>query len=456
MDGNAIEVGSRLELLVDDQLLERSVGVELRLQHPVPREVVLVHDRPWEGNTCCYHTVFRDGDVYRMYYRGSHWDEAAEQSTHAEVACYAESADGVVWRKPELGLVEFAGSRANNIVWDGYGAHNFTPFLDANPACLPSQRYKALAGSGREGLRALVAADAVNWSLLQAEPVITLGAFDSQNLAFWDSVRGVYVEYHRHFEEIDGVPMRRIMTSTSPDFVHWSTPVWVEFPGNVWEQLYTNQIGPYYRAPHLYLGFPKRFVPERRVVEPKPEGVSDGVFMSSRDGVTFRRWEEAFIRPGLQPERWYNRNNMTACGVVPTAAFLDHAPDELSLYSTEHYYHGAASKLRRFTLRMDGFVAAAGGPRGGEILTRPLVFAGGELVLNLSTSAAGAVRVEVQDDVGRPLPGLELAACEEIYGDGLEIPVRWTSGQGLAELAGRPLRFRFALRDADLFALRFR
>ncbi|MFA6112299.1 MAG: hypothetical protein WDA75_26365, partial [Candidatus Latescibacterota bacterium] len=321
MSDEGIEIGSRLELLVDDLLIERTVDVELRLQHPVPREVALVHDAPWEGNTCCYHTVFKDEDRYRLYYRGSHYDEQAERSTHPEVSCYAESRDGIHWEKPDLGLVEFQGSRQNNIVWNGYGAHNLAPFLDGNPACRPEARYKALAGSGKEGLRALVSADGVRWSLLRQEPVITKGAFDSQNLAFWDGGRGRYVEFHRQLEKVDGVAVRRIMTCTSEDFLHWTDPVWVEFPLAVLEQLYTNQVGPYFRAPHLYLGFPKRFVPGRRVVEPKPEGLSDGVFMTSRDGVNFRRWEEAFIRPGLQPERWYNRNNMTACGVVPTRAF---------------------------------------------------------------------------------------------------------------------------------------
>ena len=108
-------------------------GVELRLNKPVPREVALVHDAPWEGNTCCYHTVFRDGDVIRMYYRGSHYDPEDEDDK-SQVVCYAESRDGIEWVRPELGLVKYGGSKANNIVWDGQGSHNFAPFRDTNPA----------------------------------------------------------------------------------------------------------------------------------------------------------------------------------------------------------------------------------------------------------------------------------------------------------------------------------
>ena len=107
-----IDIGSRRELFVDRHLIERLDGVRLQLHRPQPREVVLVTDKPWEGNTCAYYTIFQDGDKYRMYYRGSHWDEQANKAAHPEVVCYAESADGVHWVKPQLGLFEFNGSKA--------------------------------------------------------------------------------------------------------------------------------------------------------------------------------------------------------------------------------------------------------------------------------------------------------------------------------------------------------
>ena len=126
------------------------------------------------------------------------------------------------------------------------------------------------------------------------------------------------MDFHRHFADEDGARVRDIMTCTSPDFLNWSEPEWLTFTGAPREHLYTNQVTPYHRAPHIYMGFPKRFVPTRSMVEHRHKGVSDGVFMTSRDGVTFRRWGEAFIRPGLQLERWVNRNNMTAWGIVET------------------------------------------------------------------------------------------------------------------------------------------
>ncbi len=63
-----IEIGTRRELFVDDFLTDRRDGLELRLQAPGPRAVVLEHDAPWEGSGCGYHTIFRDGEIVRMYY----------------------------------------------------------------------------------------------------------------------------------------------------------------------------------------------------------------------------------------------------------------------------------------------------------------------------------------------------------------------------------------------------
>jgi len=110
-----LAIGSRLEPLVDDYLIEHLDGAELKLHAPTSREVAIEHDKPWEGNVCAYHTVFQDGPIYRMYYRGCHWDE--KKGMAHEVTCYAKSPDGIRWTKPELGLVEFTGSKQNS--WKG-------------------------------------------------------------------------------------------------------------------------------------------------------------------------------------------------------------------------------------------------------------------------------------------------------------------------------------------------
>ena len=137
-----IDIGSRRELFVDDHLVERmSGGARLRLHRPVETDDVFVHDTAWEGSRSMYHTVFRDGDRYRLYYRGSQIDlSAGKYAIRYNVTCYAESRDGIHWKRPELGLVEFRGSKKNNIILSGEICHAFVPFKDTNPDCPPEQR----------------------------------------------------------------------------------------------------------------------------------------------------------------------------------------------------------------------------------------------------------------------------------------------------------------------------
>lgn len=159
-------MGNRLELFVDDYLIDAIQGdVQLQLLKPEAQEVVLVTDKPWEGNTSGYFTFFQDGDVYRMIYRGWQHD-VQKKAEHQEVTCYAESQDGIHWIKPDLGLCEWQGSKQNNIVWLGPGTHNFTPFRDDNPGTPAESRYKALGG-GSDGLLAFASPDCKQWRVMQ-------------------------------------------------------------------------------------------------------------------------------------------------------------------------------------------------------------------------------------------------------------------------------------------------
>ncbi|MCZ6678599.1 MAG: hypothetical protein O7E52_15290 [Candidatus Poribacteria bacterium] len=465
-----IEIGNRLELFVDDYLIDEISGATRTLHAPQPQEVACVHDNPWEGSSSGYKTVFQDGDLYRMYYRGSHviYTPDGYHDPHPQVVCYAESHDGIHWTKPELGLIAFDGDKQNNIIWEGVGAHNFAPFKDANPDCKPDEKYKAL-GSGEGGLYAFKSADGIHWSLMKDQPVITRGAFDSQNLAFWDTLRGEYREYHRDFRE-----GRDIRTGTSRDFLNWSDPVWLEYAPERGSELYTNQVIPYYRAPHIFLGFPTRYIDRgwsestkalpqleyRRLRGSKSQregtAVTDGMFMSSRDGYHFDIWPESFIRPGLRlRDNWFYGDNYQNWGLVETKSHIDGAPDEISIYASEASHQGDDCRWRRFTLRVDGFVSVQAPLSGGEFVTKPLIFEGAHLAMNFSTSAAGSILVEIQDESGNPIPGFGLDDCPEVFGDALERVVPWKNGTDVSQFAGRPIRLRFVLADANLYSIRF-
>lgn len=441
-DKTMIDIGSRLELFVDEFMLDAMTGEARRwLHHPIRRETVLQFDRPWEGAAAGYVSVMVEEGRIRLYYRG--WPAIGGR----ENTCVAESQDGINFTRPNLGLFEWEGDRDNNIIWMGAGSHNFTPFLDTNPAAPDHQRYKALASAGpNASLVAFASPDGYRWEKIQEEPVITVGAFDSQNLAFWDPLREQYVEYHRGFR--DGV--RDIMTSTSPDFINWTEPRWLSYGDAPREHLYTNAIAPYFRAPHIYLGFPNRFVPGRKkVAEHEQAGMNDGVLMSSRDGLNFERWREAFLRPAADPFCWTDRNNYIAWQLAPTS------DTELSLYWNEHYRR-PTHRLVRGTVRMDGFVSVNSGAIGGEILTRPFTFEGSNLVVNYSTSAVGMLQFELCDEAGEAYPGFALADSERLFGDDIAHVVHWTGGPDVSSLAGQPVRLRVKMRDADLYSFQFR
>ena len=456
-----VDIGSRRELFVDDLLIGKLKGTRLKLHSPqllrrMPR-------RPF-GH---YATVIQDGDLLRLYYRGdkapgAHWRNGWGKYHEGEVTLYAESRDrGVNWLEPDLGIHEVPEMPAGNVVMQVEEhtflvTHNFTPFIDARPGVAPEQRYKALGGGryppenwggwsspneraklreryGPGGLKAFASADGLHWKLLRNEPVLSekVGAFDSQNVAFWSEAEQLYVAYFRFFKN----GLRSIRRSTSKDFLNWSEPVDMEAnePG---EHLYTNGTQPYFRAPHIYIALPTRF-------QAREGAITDIVFMATRPGSGryHRHFREALIRPGLGERGWGNRANYITLNAVQTG------PAHMSLLM----YGGA-----QYRLRLDGFISVHADYEPGEFVTKPLRFSGSELELNYSTAGAGRLRLELQDEGGEPFPGFTLDDCQVIYGDEISRVVKWKDGSDLGKLAGRTVRLRMVMNEADVFSLRFR
>lgn len=455
-----ILIGDRIEPLWDNHLIDSMNGVSLKLHEPVPRETVFKFDKPWEGRYCGYVTVIQDGALYRMYYRGM--PQAGSDGSIGEFTCYAESRDGVRWVRPDLGIHEIQGKKNNNAVLANAVpfSHNFAPSLDERPGVPANERYKALAGTSTTGLVAFVSADGLHWSKLREEPVITKGMFDSQNVAFWSESEQCYVCYFRTFTKVGYEGFRTVTRTTSLDFLNWTEPVQMSFGDTPIEHLYTNQTVPYFRAPHVYVALAARFMPGRRVVpaelaatlggEEKYSGdCSDAVFMTTRGGNSYdRTFMEGFVRPGLGLENWTSRTNYPARGIVPTGT------DEISFY-IQRRYGQLDHSLQRMTLRTDGFASVHAPYAGGGWTTKMLIFEGKELRLNVATSAAGGVKVEVIDEVGAVVPGYSLDDCLEIIGDEIDRTVHWKSGSDLSAFAGKSIRLRFAMKDADVYSLRF-
>ena len=144
-----VDIGSQRELMVDDYLIEHFVGgAELEIHRPMPREVVLTHENPWEGSGCGYYTILRDTDRLRMYYTCQQQPVTGTEivPTHPLYTGYAESVDGIHWTKPNLGLFAHEGSTDNNIIWAGNGAR-FHP-LSGHESELRRKRSTSASPSG--------------------------------------------------------------------------------------------------------------------------------------------------------------------------------------------------------------------------------------------------------------------------------------------------------------------
>ena len=504
----AREIGNELQLFVDDWLIESMHRTERVLHRPQAKEIAIQLDRHWEGTTLYDPSVLKDGDRYRMWYRTG-------GPGRPHLWGYAESTDGIHWVKPELGLIEYRGSTKNNLVWPVAGApcSTLSVFIDGNPAAKPEERYKSIAtgkdltsSNDRPVIYGLVSPDGLRWRLVQKKHVIRPpaddAALDSHNLCLWDSARQQYAIYARGWyrrggrppegeilkKELDQVTLklpsgevrevariRDIRRFTSPDFINWSEPEYIQYEVEPKNHLYKNSAIPYFRRPDHILMFAKRFLPDRKFDpdwpdlyrDPPPNwpdcsevkvpgttqiygcaGLSDILFMFSRDGLHFRRFQEAFIRPGLDRLNWHGRAIEVGPSLVPSGE------GEMSLYYIENY--GTPSvRIRRGALRTDGFVSLQADYQGGTVTTQPFTFAGSRLQLNYSTSAAGSIRVEVQDAAGKALPGLGLEDCLIIFGDELDRVVSWAKGSDFSEFEGQSVRLKFEIKDGDLFSMQF-
>lgn len=463
-DGNKetiLQLGSRREIFVDHYLIDQLNGLQIVKHEPLDEGPVLYFDKQWEGIFSGYCTIIRDGANFRVYYRGL--PMAGKDGTDLETTCVAESPDGIHWVKPNLKIYQINGSRKNNVVLanEAPSSHNFSPFLDTNPTADAGQRYKALAGEGKSGLMAYGSADGLHWKKLSKEAVFTKGVFDSQNVAFWSESEQCYLCYFRTWTEGGYKGFRSVSRTTSADFLHWTDPVPMTFGNTPLEHLYTQQTSPYFRAPHIYIAIGGRFMPNKQVltdaqanelhVDPKYfKDCSDGYFMTSRGGERYdRTFMEAFIRPGIGLNNWVSRSNYPALNVVQTG------PAEMSLYVNQDYAQPTAH-LHRYSMRLDGFTSLRAPYEGGELTTRLFTFDGSQLELNYSTSAAGEIRLELQDPSGKPVPGFALEDAQPIIGNEIAGMARWKDKTKLGELAGKPIRMRIYIKDADLFSFRFK
>ena len=497
-------IGGNRELFLDNHLIASlKKGARRVLHHPERREVVMTFDEPHEfGNASNYHSIVKDNDRYLFYYRGGGGQPTPDRKGIFNfVLCAAETTDGINFKRCPVNLLpEGSNVVLNNAMTDDLTPNELntcpatsTVFLDTNPDCPREERFKMIVSDETppiecNGMYLYVSADGYNFIRKSSErfDLDPESYYDSANLAFYDPNIGEYRLYYRHYKNLHkkNKPIyRTIMTCRTRDFVHFHDTQVLKFnPGfqalfNQGQQLYTNNAMTYFRAPHIYLGFPARYydsgswdysvlnLPDLDLRTFRSgwslrEGtaLTETVLISSRDGVNFTGFGEAFLRPGPQKERssWAYGDCYFGCGMIPTKSHLAYgAPDELSFYFTEAYGSEGTVRVRRCSLRMDGFASINFPASGGILKTKPFVFSGNRLTLNLASGAFGRFKIGFQDENGADIPGFSLDDALHSTGDGLELTAYWKNGCDLSSLAGKTVVLTMAARDADLYSIQF-
>ena len=470
-----IQLFSRRECFFDDTLIDNEcTTAEFLVHSPVRREVVMTCDAPWEGNGSDFFNMFYDDGKWRMYYLG--WEFFNPAGIRA---CYAESVDGIHWTKPSLGICEWEGSYDNNIIIDPTivpHLDNFMVFRDDNPACPPEKKYKAILMYKKFNLWCFYSHDGLHFEKGNVITSMT-GKYDSLNVAFWDSTAKKYRLYFRgahnsstkelvlEFKEGD---IRDIRYMESDDFEHWTEPRMLDFGESDDIELYTNVVSPYYRAPHILIGFPSRYVyrkgwtsnydelcgreeRKKRYEKNARYGlvVTDCVFMASRNGYKFHRHDEAFMRPGAErPNNWVYGDCYPVRGLIETPSSVEGEPNEISIYAKDNHWTGPA-ELVRYTIRLDGFVSLHAKYKEARVLTKPFVYDGDTLHINFSTSALGHMYFTLIDEEGNRYESAET------FGDSVDRVVHFLDENAVKNLCGKPVTLEVRMCDADLYSIQF-
>ena len=349
-----------------------------------------------------------------------------------------------------------------------------------------------------KGQYAFVSADGIRWRLLSPER-IPVKHNDTHFSVFRDQRIGMYVAYTRrrrpspaqaaYYGKRYGIEGRTMVLTAgrivSPDFRTWTEedaydwddpgfhPVLTISPDAVDQagsprgltrmDFYGPNVSKYDGIPDAYIALPNayyhwKFDLTRKSRRGKPiqlPSTLDVQLMTSRDGIRWSRTPERrpFIRLGPKGSFWSSTlwpANVLAVGdeVWIYFAGLDVSHKEQSLLKSD----GART---RAILRLDGFLSADAAYTGGELTTRPLLFNGDRLQLNLATGAGGVLRLEILDGNGKPVPGFTLEQADEINGNYIRVMASWRRSSELGPLAGKPVKLRFVMRDTKLYSFQF-
>jgi len=458
-------------LFLDAAVVEQRSGLE-RVFHSAtkhPANPVLRADRPWEmgagyGGPYVYGTVFWDEGKLRLWYH--------TQCGGAYLNCLAESPDGIAWTKPELGLVEFGGSKANNIVVGaGPAPGEKPPFAGQgqchNPSVIkrpwekdPAKRY-ALFCYGQEYRWARVAfsPDGLRWTF--APETREKGLFSSSDVLsfFWDPYAARYVGTWKSSNRRG----RAVGVVWSRDGLTWQKPV--EGPVFVADdldpdatQVYGMPVFPYQG---LYIGLP--WIYNARWF--KYGGYTDQrLYESELDSPctmdTQLAWSWDLINWTRPPERQafipHGEAGQFDSGMIYTARAPVQVGDELYFYyggwDGPHNGKRVKAAIGLATLRLDGFCSLRAGAAEGWCISRREPLRVPRVTINARTAADGYVLAELLDREDRVIPGFSRADCVPFSGDAVRHVLAWRTAALPDAHRDGDKKIRFILKQADLFS----
>ncbi len=438
------------QLFLDDTWIESASRLE-RVWEAAELfpEPVLRPEAPWEGRqVVLYGSVFRLAGEWRMYYM-------TYNPPLPSWYCLATSRDGIRWERPNLGRVEFQGSKANNIVWaPGEGERHDGPSLchDPEDTARPFKMMVHIFSDTKKPAGQYVAfsRDGIDWTTHPTAVLTSTG--DRTNLLSGRDHRGKFVAYLRHRDMMKTQRARTIWWSESEDFFRWSEPELLLKPDWL-DDANTELYGMCgFRHAGLYLGLLERWYGNPDVVEVQVAW--------SRDGRQWQRPEKrsAFIEPRFP----WNRRWNSCAGTPPIRE-----GNQLWFYfggrSAAHGKENPQSygAVGLATLTADRFAAIRADFKEGELLTRPMLWPEGDLVLNATlqrypqshpSSGGGRISIEVRDESNRPLEAWSGSRRAEHTSSRPGAKVVWPEGRSLREMAGRQIRLAFLLQDARLYS----
>ena len=436
---------SKTILLLDDRVVDRVENAVLRMgkvqKHP--SNPLFGEDKPWELRVDnMYPTVVFDSQegIYRCWYNS--FLEDVYVWNWAEMGlCYATSRDGLHWEKPELGVVEFNGSKANNLV--ARRLHGAGVFMDTTERD-PARRFKMICSVGDHGepktmknprvMAVAFSPDGWHWSEMKLCPEIgnpLVGTGDTHNNALWAPEIGKYVGITRKWSG-----GRVVVRTESPDFIHWTEAVDV-MQGEELAQTYSM---PVFRYAGVYLGLVSIYNPKTGRVHCE--------LARSPDTVKWTR-----IQPGtsLIPTSDFPGDYDWGC-VYAAAPVIEQDGIQLYYGASDH---GHEDKRKGFlalaTLRPDGFAGYE--PKVPDqratVVTRPLTCTSKDLTLT-ADAQGGSITVSIVDE-----DGVMRLESEPIEGNVTETLVSWKNCGSLEKYVGSKLRLQATIRNAKVYAFGF-